>query len=167
MLRSPEQFAAFQMRSHQGRVEEQNPLPGPAGQSALDEPRRVGFLGCRCTSLGHPASQPPEPHLKSTSVGLFSVNPSPSLYSCLGLSQPRWPCFQWGSSYLVVNSTKLQKHISTERRGSSSIRNVVKKLRGCCDLGFVGDSGFYFPSKILCKWYLELGNAFNEGAVYT
>lgn len=68
---------------------------------------------------------------------------------------------------LVVNSEKLQKHVSTERRGNSSIRNVVKKLRGCSDLGFVGDSSFYFPSKILCKWhtYLELGNAFNEGAV--
>lgn len=70
---------------------------------------------------------------------------------------------------LVVNSEKLQKHVPTERRGSSSIRNVVKNLRDCSDLGFVGDSSFYFPSKILCKWntYLELGNAFNEGAVYT
>lgn len=68
-----------------------------------------------------------------------------------------------------MNSEKLQKHVPTERRGSSSIRNVVKKLRGCSDLGFVGDSGFYFPSKNLCRWYayLELRNAFNEGAVYT
>ncbi|KAK4815374.1 hypothetical protein QYF61_001362 [Mycteria americana] len=54
VLRAPELDAVLQVRSHQTRVEGQNPLPRPAGHASFDAAQdTVGFLGCECTLPAH------------------------------------------------------------------------------------------------------------------
>jgi len=54
VLRAPELDAVLQMRSHQSRVKEQDPLPCPAGHATFDAAQDVvGFLGCKCTLSDH------------------------------------------------------------------------------------------------------------------
>ncbi|KAK4810127.1 LOW QUALITY PROTEIN: hypothetical protein QYF61_009522, partial [Mycteria americana] len=54
VLRAPELDAVLQVRSHQSRVEWQNPLPRPAGHASFDAAQdTVGILGCKCTLLAY------------------------------------------------------------------------------------------------------------------
>jgi len=75
---APELDAGFQVRSHQGRVEGQNPLPHPAGHPFLMQPRtRLAFWAasahCQITSSFSSIRTP-----KSFSTGLLSIPSSPS-----------------------------------------------------------------------------------------
>jgi len=78
--------AVLQMGSHRSRVERDNPLPLPADHPSVDAAQNtVGFLGCKSTLLAHA-------QLFIIRIPIYMVllvSTSPSLYSCLGLPQPK------------------------------------------------------------------------------